>query len=231
MTDLRQEVHNRLSNMRLSSAQSDEVIEEIATHLEFAAAELRQHGLDSEQAKCRVLTEVGNWPKLQKEIERSKENGMKDRLRKRWLPGLGTGLLAYAAQNIIMHHVGWPRVINFRGSYLVYSWQWLLVLIVTGALGAYWSRVMGGSVRDRILVALAPSEVIGTFIIGLLPLEMIVQAVIDHQLPYAMTHPTMVIALLLWMVILPAIPSIVGAALFLRDWQISISTSTPPMTA
>ena len=148
---------------------------------------------------------------------------MKDRLRKIWLPALGTGFIAYAAQSIIAHLVAWPRVVRFSDSYLVYTWQWLLVLLITGALGAFWSRMMGGSIRDRVIVALAPSEILGAFVIALLPLDLTVEWVVGRQVPYALTHPMIVIAMLTWMVVLPAVPSILGAAWFLRQDGVSKS--------
>lgn len=215
MSGLREEVQQRLAGLRLDAAERDEVIAEISDHLELATQDLGHRG--EGDLKNRVLAEVGDWSRLRKKIEVSKERGMKDRLRKIWLPGLGTGFIAYAAQNIIGHLVAWPRVLRFNELYLVFSWQWLLVLFFTGALGAGWSRMMGGSVRDRLIVALAPSEILGAFVLTLLPITLCAEWLLGRQVPYALAHPMVVIAMLSWMVVLPAVPSVLGAAWFLRE--------------
>ena len=217
MNDIRTEVRTRLSGLQLSSEQREEVIEEITHHLELAVKAGEEH-ID---VAGQVLAEVGDWSRLKQGIERSKERGMKDRLRKIWLPALGTGFVAYAAQSIIAHLVAWPRAVRFSDHYVVYTWQWLLVLIVTGALGAYWSRMMGGSVRDRVVVALAPSEILGAFVVAILPLDLGVEWAVGRQVPYALTHPMVVVTMLTWMVVLPAVPSIIGAIPFLGKTRVS----------
>ena len=83
--------------------------------------------------------------------------------------------------------------------------------------------MMGGSVRDRLIVALAPSEILGAFVLALLPLDLCVEWVVNRQVPYALTHPMLVIAMLTWMVVIPAVPSIFGAAWFLRADGVSRS--------
>jgi hypothetical protein len=217
MSKLAEEVRHRLATLKLSDVEREEVIAEISYHLEVAAGDLaREERVDFDQ----VLAQVGDWQRLKKGIEQSKERGMKDRLRRIWLPALGTAFIAYAAQSIIAHLVAWPRVIHFSSSYLVYTWQWLFVLMITGALGAFCSRMMGGSVRDRLIVALAPSEVLGTFVLALLPIDLGVQWVIDRQVPYALTHPAVVVVMLTWIVLIPAVPSILGAAWFLREDEV-----------
>ncbi len=217
MNELHQEVRRRLATLNLEPLEREEVIAEITTHLELlAAADSSAHESTSRNEINQLFDGVGDWEELKKQIENSKERGMKVRLRKIWLPALGTAFLAYAAQSIIAHLVAWPRVARINGLYLVYNWQWLFVLLVTGALGAYWSRMMGGSVRDRVVVALAPSEILGAFVIALLPLDLAMEWVVGRQVPYALTHPVLVVAMLTWLVVLPAVPSIVGAAWFLR---------------
>jgi len=228
MSKLAEEVRHRLATLKLSDVEREEVIAEISYHLEVAAEDLaRGEKRDLDQ----VIAQVGDWQRLKKGIEKSKERGMKDRLRRIWLPALGTAFIAYAAQSIIAHLVAWPRVIHFSGSYLVYTWQWLLVLIITGALGAFWSRMMGGSVRDRLIVALAPSEILGTFVLALLPIDLGMQWVSGRQVPYALTHPAIVVAMLTWMVLLPAVPSILGAAWFLREGGVVKPESRPLQAA
>lgn len=217
MNRLEDDVRSRLSGLRLGKQELDAIVEEIAEHLHSTAEQLCSKGMSERQARARVLSGVGNWHRLSKQIQRSKENLMQDRLRKIWLPGLGTGFLAYAAQNVILQGVARPQVFDFHGSFLVYSWQWLLVLVATGALGACWSRRMGAGIGERILVALAPSVVIGIFMIGLLPLGLIVEAVAGHRVPYAITHPLSIVSMLACIVILPSVPSLLGAALFLGE--------------
>lgn len=210
MSDFKGEIRQRLKSVRVDASVADEVIEEISYHLESTEEEFRSDGLNIEEARRQSLVQVGNWEKLVAGIRANKEIGMKDRLRRLWVPALGTGVLACAAQTAIYHHLG-PQNIHVSGIW-IYSWPWLVFLVATGAIGAYWSRSRGGNRVERVVVALAPAEVMA---IGLL-MALILEVVRSTSTPYVFKHPGLLVGLFAWIVLLPAIPSMVGASAFLR---------------
>ncbi len=144
---------------------------------------------------------------------------MRDSFRKVWLPAAVVVLLVYVSQMIIYRLIGEPRTYHIMGTYYVYSWGWLLTVAACGALGAWWSREMGGTVKDRLLVALAPAEAMGIVVALVLPLDSIVQVFVEHRKPFLLTHPLIVLAAIVWM-LQSAAPSFIGAMLFLRGGNV-----------
>jgi len=217
MTDFRQSVRGRLSRLRLGNSVMEDVVEEISSHLQITAEELTSRGLVPDEADAYVLAQATDWNKLLRGIQQTKGNVMKERLRKLWFPALGTGLLAYTALFLIARLVPWPRFVLIEGNYVSYTWQWYPVLILVGAIGAYWSQQSGGTRRERILVVSAPSIVIALLMIGVLPLEFIESWVVYHELPYLFFHPIVFVALLTAWAVVPAIPLLLGALPFLSE--------------
>lgn len=139
---------------------------------------------------------------------------MRDRFRRLWFPALTVGFLAYTSEVLIARFVARPRAIQVMGHYYVYSWSWLVVVAGIAALGTFWSREMGGSVRERLIVALAPAEIMAAVIAIVLPLDFVIEAWVDRSVPYAITHPIVLLAGILWMLHC-AVPALVGASPFL----------------
>ena len=215
MSAMEREVRNRLGKLRLSATAREEVFAEITAHLESVAEELSQKGFNEDEAIRRSLLQLNDARRLMQGIQRSKENAMRDSFRMLWLPAAVVVLLVYWSQIIIYHFIGEPRTYRIMGTYYVYSWGWLLTVAICGALGAWWSRQVGGSVKDRLLVALAPSEAMAVVVALSLPLDSIIQVFVEHRKPFLLTHPLMVLAAIFWM-LHSAVPSFIGAAFFLR---------------
>lgn len=214
MNDLEKYVRQQLQALRVEDAEREEVIAEITNHLEMLVAEYYAEGLDRQTAHERAFSHFGDPRRLLEGIERAKENGMRERFRRLWLPAFTVGFLAYASEWLIVRFVAHPRAVKVVGCYYPYYWNWLLVVAGIAALGAWWSREMGGSVRERIIVALAPAEIMAAAIAVLLPWSFAVQAWIDHSLPYFATHPMVLLVGVLWMLHC-AVPALIGAAPFL----------------
>lgn len=226
MKKIERDVRAHLADLRISESLREDVICEIAAHLELAAEEVAPSGISEIDREKQILAEVSDWNQLKKGIQRYKGNVMRDRLRRLWLPAMMTGVLAYAAQMVIYRLIG-PGS-HIVGTTWVYSWQWLLILFATGAFGAYLSRRFGGSLFERILVALAPAEAMGAAMAVGLPIGFTLEIINDHRVPYAMYHPGILLASIAMVVLLPAVPSILGASVFLfgnGDSQKSSATS------
>ncbi len=207
-------VRERLQGLQLSESEREDIIAEITAHLELIAEEYRSVGLDDKAACSQALLHFGNTARLLREIQRAKESGMNNRFRRLWLPGVVVGFLAYASQMVILRFVSWPRSVHVFGNYYSYTWQWIVAVVLIGALGAWWSRQVGGSVRERLVVALASAEIMAAVIAIVLPLNCVIQACVDQSIPYAIRHPIILLTGILWMLYC-AVPAFIGAMPFL----------------
>jgi hypothetical protein len=214
MSEIEKYVRKQLQALRLERADYEEVIDEITNHLEMLVAEYCAEGLDRYTAHERAFSQFGSPRRLLKGIEQAKENGMRERSRRLWLPAFTVGFLAYASEWLIVGFIRHPRAVKVLGSYYPYYWNWLLLVAAIAALGAWWSRAVGGSVRERLIVALAPAEIMAAAIAVLLPWSVAVQVWMDHSLPHFVTHPMVLLVGVLWMLHC-AVPALIGAAPFL----------------
>ena len=216
MTELERLVRERLQSLGLRDAEREEVIAEITGHLELMLEEYRADGLDEEAALTHALEGFGNSRRLIQGIMKTKETGMRERFRRMWLPALSVAFLAYFAQMVISRFIARPEALQILGNYYAFSWSWLLVVACLAAFGAWWSRAMGGTVKERIIVGLAPAEIMAAVIAIILPLDCIIETLAHRSLPYAVSHPMVLIVGVLWMLHC-AVPSLIGAAPFLFD--------------
>ena len=154
-------VRERLNLAELSSAQQDEVITELASHLDELCEKYRAQGLSESEAITRATHEVPDWRGLAKTIQRAKleEGTMNDRTKRLWLPGLvsiaialvlPTGLLMALTRLGVEPRLSYARLM---GS------LWLLASAFGGATGAYLSRRAGGRRFARLASALFPVAV------------------------------------------------------------------------
>ena len=216
MSELEKLVRQQLQDLRLRDAEREEVIVEITHHLEFLAAEYRAEGLDDPAALAHALESLGDGRRLIAGIMKTKETGMRDRFRRVWLPGLCVGFFAYFSEMLLLRSSVRPQAVQILGIYYVFSWSWLFVVAALAGFGAWWSRAMGGSVKERLVVVLAPAEVMAASIAIVLPLDLIIEAFANHSLPYAVRHPIVLLVGVLWMLHC-AVPALIGAAPFLFD--------------
>jgi hypothetical protein len=82
MRDWRAYVEGQLGALRLERAEVDEVVRELAGHLQECYAQLRaQQEVGEEEAYLRACTEAGNWAELRRGVISAKESRMSDRLK------------------------------------------------------------------------------------------------------------------------------------------------------
>ncbi len=151
----------RMGHTGLPPVREQEIVEELAAHLE----DTEEEGTACEQ--------VRDWPELARRIRVAEEDSMKTRLWTLWIPGLISGVLAALALTVIQKTSFRPVVTSSELQPMVFYYPWFFVLPPVGAIAAYLCRRAGGSVRLRLVVAafpclglLAPLILSGIFAIG-----------------------------------------------------------------
>lgn len=219
MADWRPIVYHRLGRIRLPAPLAEEVVAELAAHLEDAAAQFQFQGCTEEDAAAAALRQVQDWRRLRREIEKSRENPMNNRTRQILLPAMVTLLLSALLQAVIYNQATLLRASGLQEATtfpwgptaLVLSLPWLALLPLVGAAGAYWSRHEGGVPSHRLLAALAPALVMGAVLLAILLIGMFIQP----QVPWALRFAG-IAAYLTGSVALPALALALGAAPFLK---------------
>jgi hypothetical protein len=216
MSRLEKLVREHLQGLQLRESEREDVIAEITGHLELLVKDHRAEGFDDEAALRSAAGALGSSKRLVKRIMQTKETGMRERFRRMWLPALCVGFFAYFSEVMLLRFIVRPQAVQILGIYYAYSWIWLFVVALLAGFGAWWSREMGGSVKERLVVVLAPAEVMAASIAIVLPLDLIIEGVAHRSLPYAVQHPMVLVVGVLWMLHC-AVPSLIGAAPFLFD--------------
>jgi len=165
----------------------DEVIAELASHLEDSYDEFRVQGLGEHEAAERVLSSLPEWRRLNHAIQSARYTWrtMNRRTEQLWFPALVTLLAA----NLLL--MVFARAISFwfpnAGPTAIYV-PWLVTQPFVGAFGAHLSRRAGGLRSARVLAGLFPSIVIAA--VGLL---LIPASVFLERNVWAMTHPVLLV--------------------------------------
>ncbi len=168
-------VRERLHLAGLFPAQQDEIITEIASHLDDLCAQYRERGLSESEATERAIHEVTDWRGLAENIERSKqEEPMNRRTKQLWLPGL---INLTAAMLVLLFEVRLdfhPRVLTEHSGtmlfYIPFYVPWLASLPFCGALAAYVCRRAGGDPWTRLASASFPAAAYLGFFALVLPI-------------------------------------------------------------
>lgn len=147
MPEWRGYVRAHLELRRTSPEEQEEIVRELAAHLEDTYAALCARGLSEEAAIQRTSEEAGNWDQLDDQIKAIKrDEDMQNRVGQLWVPGLVT-LLGSAGLLAVIEILD-VRPIVFRAgtpSAIVLYLPWLLTLPI------YWST-------GRIAVSPGESE-------------------------------------------------------------------------
>ena len=174
MPDWEKLVGERLALLALGERERQEVIAELAGHLEETYERFLRDGLPEREAIHRALSQVPNWNDLQRKIHSAKENRMNSRTSRLWLPSLLTlaaSFIALVAFGFLglppgplgsrPHHEEWSSHIIggiMGGRHLVNEYTvWLMALPFVGALGAGLSRRAGGTRREIIVSGVFPA--------------------------------------------------------------------------
>jgi len=161
-------VRERMSRQGAGLAPPDEVMAELAGHLEDCYEALRAQGVCESEAIERTVGEIGDSRQLARGIRRAKRPGeaMNDRTKQLWLPGLASLTAANVLLMIFTRISLDPRLVAerstawFPGLALVAAYSpWVAAQPLVGALGAWLSHRAGGGRATRLCAGLFPSIV------------------------------------------------------------------------
>ncbi len=208
-------VREHLGGLNLTAAQQEEIVAELAGHLEDLYEEGRAQGLCESEAIERALDEVADWRRLARKICRAKheEGNVNNRTKYLWLPGL-VSLTAASVFGMILTRVSLqPHIIWLRsGKTLMIYPVWIVAQPLFGAIGAYLSRRGGGERLARLAAGLFPSIALLALICGTTLAHTIIHAPRDLG---SFDLVSFARAIFFW-VVLPAVALLLGALPFLK---------------
>jgi hypothetical protein len=213
MPDWQKLVRQRLHGIALDDDDTAQVVEELASHLEEDYQFSVAAGAPEQLAIRRALRHVHDWNDLKSQIEssRQKELPMTRRVSQFWFPGFLTLLLAMALLMLIEAIGPKPWVSPAWGGpprmapVAVVYFSWLLTLPFVGALGAYLSNRAGARRWAVFCCVTFPIFPYLAFIIIGLPLAVI----LDDHVAHNIMLPAFFIGFGAW-VLLPAIALLGG---------------------
>jgi len=185
--DWRQRVRKHLEACDLPSATREDVINELAAHLEEIYDTARSRGLTENASVEVALQEVADWHVLAKEISRAKaeENRMNQRTRTLWIPAMANVIAAPGLLMILQKLAVQPRVLWIGDMAMVLYLPWLIALPIFGAFGASLAKRVQARPLSRLIVALSPAlAVLGAFAF-VLPFGLIVDHLRLSTFPFA----------------------------------------------
>lgn len=156
MPDWKKEVQRRIAGTELPAGVKDEVIAELAAHLEDSEADA-----DCHQAASAALHEV-RWHSLAKAIRKAKseEGMMNSRTKMLWLPAMANltvyTILLWVGALGFDDRVWTPRLSPASHSPLPLFHPWLVMLPLCGAAGALVAKRLEAPLGSRLIAGLAP---------------------------------------------------------------------------
>lgn len=214
MPDWEQMLRERLGGLRLEPGVQEEILAELAGHLEDAYADFLAQGIGEQEAQKQACAEVSDGRALARKIRRAKqgEETMKNQKKQVWLPGLVTTGVATIFL-AILHHAGIrPMAVSASSESPAQIYlPWLLSLPVFGFVGAYWSRRAGGGTRASLVVGVFPALFYFAFPYLTLPLALVV----DYRLRSTMEALGWLVFISRWYLLswvaLPCVALLAGA--------------------
>lgn len=229
MPDWEKLVRERLAYLSLERQDENEVIAELADHLEETFESLCREGMSEQEATLRALAQVADWKGLNRKIylARHQEEIMEPRVRQFWVPGL-LGFSLFLAFSTIVESTsfGWylggklwlvshPLVLSLgRGTPILrFHIELLVLLVVVGAMAAGLSRWEGGTLRTSLLSSVFPSVPFAVVFLIAIPTGLI----IVHPISYGVVGQQIVYMALGW-VLAPAAALLAGGWLAQQLW-------------
>ena len=151
-------VRERIGNLKLDSAQQEQVIAELAAHLEEVYERELAKGLCKADALQRSLDEEEiNWRQLSRKIQSAKHEGyMNNRTRKFWLPALVGLAISEGVLLAVSFAVANNSHLLMIGPKLIYL-PWMASMPIAGAAAAYLSRRAGSERKTLLAASLFPA--------------------------------------------------------------------------
>jgi hypothetical protein len=153
MRDWKALIEQRLAKLKLPKSQREEVVNELAAHLEDLSEEEKARGVCENESTAKIVYESTDWRKLARDVRKSKRDNytLNSRSRTFWLPALITLAAAEIFWAILMRRAffGFPRIVHQPLLFLA-------TLPLFGALGAYTSKRGGGGLIARMTAGVFP---------------------------------------------------------------------------
>jgi hypothetical protein len=213
-SDWRKFVREHLATQALNAC--EEIVEELAAHLQEIYEEGLARGLNNDAARQLAIEEVEDWNIFARNISlaKFKEGPMNARTKSLWLPALAS-LFASSLFLFVLTEISLqPRLLARLNSGLAQRFYalWIIGQIAFGALGARLSRRAGGSRLARTIAGTFPAIVMLTLCTIVIP----VSALMQHN-EFIFRNPGRLWwGAFLWAVV-PAVTLLLGAAPFLQE--------------
>lgn len=219
MPDWNAIVRDRLLRLDLPAKERQEVVTELAAHLEDLYEEQMRNGISEAKAGENVTSEIVRWRKLAKDIHSAKlkEGTMNARTKQLWLPGLVSLATSMIFLMILIQISMQPRYLG-RSPLQMVLLPWLALLPLCGAGGAYLSRRGGAYRGTRLAAGLFPTVVL--FVLGSILVITHLVVLAPPRLWYGLLAVTLGI-------VLPTVSLLLGALPFLRPRGHETRSATP----
>ena len=210
-------VRQRIGNVGVTSAQQDEIVAELASHLEDLYEQQLAAGAGELEAVARVLGELTEGRRLVRNIRLAtrREEEMNERTRRFWLPGF-VSLTAANLLLMLLQRTVFPMSVVRAGSVVMAQYLPLLVAApLFGAMGACLSQRAGGSRLACLGAGLFPlTAMLGTICV----------LALTGNFRLAAPLPLHFATALLFGVMLPGAALFLGALPFLKNPKSMIPT-------
>lgn len=231
MPDWNSIVRKKLKTLSLDIEQQEEVVAELAGHVEELFEQFRARGLNESEAWRLSLEDSPDWRKLAQKIERAKreEGAMNNRTKTLWIPGLvslttASTLLMVLERVPFLQPTNWLRYGGSTPSHFS-AWllllpihlSWWLFLPLCGAAGARLSQRAGGQRLNCILAGLFPSIVMLSVFCTVLPISILIERNV-----YVLQHPTSYLLAIVHWTVVPGMALFVGTIPFLRRDEVRL---------
>ena len=228
MPDWQKLVREQLAGSDLGHQEEDEVVPELAGHLEEAFESFCREGMSEQDATRRALAQVADWNALSRGIylARSKEDNMEPRVTRFWLPGLLGFALAMVLEAASYRFDSHPLVLSLdRGTPILrFHISWIFALLLVGAMAAYLSRRAGGTLPTALLSSIFPVLPFAAVFLVAIP-----GLVVGHPIAYGIVAEKILYMALGW-VLAPGAALLTGG-LFVQRFLTGGSRSGPRVNA
>src|ERR1700691_5639003 len=208
MPDWNAIVRDRPLRLDLPAKEQQEVVTELASHLEDLYEEQMRKGISEPEARENATGEMVRWRKLAKDINSAKlrKGMMNARTKQLWLPGLVSLATSMVFLMILVQISMQPRYLG-RSPLQMVLLPWLALLPPCGAAGAYLSRRGGARLPARLVSGLVPMIVLFS-VVGIL--------IVTHFIVLARPHLPFISIWIALGIVLPSVALLLGTAPFLK---------------
>lgn len=176
MRDWKSLIDRRLSKLKLPENQRDEVVAELAAHLEDLSEDEKGQADREQEGPATAAYETTDWSRLASKLQRLKRNqfSLNGRSKAFWVPAFVTFAAMQMCWTILARTTLYERISSIGVHPALVS---LIALPFFGALGAYLSRRGGGRNLARITAGVFPAIAMFCLMAVIFPISLVV----DHS--------------------------------------------------